>query len=69
MHQHLCVQKLTNVSQLDCVQSIHIYIYIYILAVKSIWPPSKIFVSLPKSVIYKHQNGFISLNTSLLESL
>ena len=33
-----------------------IYIYIYILSVKSIWPPSKIFISYPKGVIFYETN-------------
>ena len=38
---------------------IYIYIYIYALPVKSIWSPSKIFISHPKSVIFNETSKIL----------
>ena len=48
---------------------IYIYIYIYILPVKNIWPPSKIVISHPKSVIFKETSCTTEYFYSLYEQL
>ena len=47
---------LCDISCLHGWFGIYIYIYIYTQTGKSIWPPSKNFISHPKSVIFNETN-------------